>query len=90
MRKTLFDAVQYKKSKEAGGLTQEQMEKTIEKYDIVTLLRERSNSTAYEQYCQFHKKEDLDRMLEILERMYPEYTEAAKTYIFVRRQNKWK
>lgn len=63
------------------SITQEQMEKTIEKYDIVTLLRERSNSTAYEQYCQFHKKEDLDRMLEILERMYPEYTEAAKTYM---------
>lgn len=66
---------------EKFAITQEQMEATITKYDIVTVLREQSNSTAYEQYCQFHKKADLDRMLEILSHRRPEYAEVAKEYM---------
>lgn len=63
------------------GLTDARMEEVIKKYDIIATLREKSNSTVYEQYCQFHRKQDLDRMLTILKRMYPDYREAAEVYI---------
>ena len=66
---------------ERFAITQEQMENIVSKYDVITVLRERSNSTAYEQYCQFHNKEDIDRMLEILSKKCPEYHEAAKAYM---------
>lgn len=54
------------------------LEEIITKYDILTVLREPMKVSVYEQYCQFHKKEDIDRMLHLLKQMYPKYQEAAE------------
>lgn len=60
---------------------EKRIQEIISRYDVVSLIRERSNFTAYEQYCQFHFQSDLDRILEILKEMYPDYEDAADTYM---------
>lgn len=62
-------------------LEEEWMRQQIMGYDLLTVLRERINTTVYRQYCQYHPKWTLDLLLAILERKYPEYTFAAKQYM---------
>ncbi len=57
------------------------LEEIITKYDILTVLREPMKVSVYGQYCQFHKKEDIDRMLHLLKQMYPKYQAAAEEYM---------
>ena len=47
----------------------------------LTVYRERINTTVYRQYCQYHEAEELNHMLEIVNRVYPEYTDSAKAYM---------
>lgn len=63
------------------GIEPQQMEQEILKYDLITVYRERTNTTAYHQYCEYHRAEELDHMLEILRKLYPEYSDAAKAYM---------
>ena len=57
------------------------MAQQIMKYDLLTVYRERINTTVYRQYCQYHEAEELNHMLEIVNRVYPEYTDSAKAYM---------
>ena len=59
----------------------EWMVQQIAKYDLLTVYRERINTTVYRQYCQYHEAEELNHMLEIVNRVYPEYTDSAKAYM---------
>ena len=59
----------------------EWMAQQIMKYDLLTVYRERINTTVYRQYCQYHEAEELNHMLEIVNRVYPEYTDSAKAYM---------
>ena len=59
----------------------EWMAQQIAKYDLLTVYRERINTTVYRQYCQYHEAEELNHMLAIVNRIYPEYTDAAKAYM---------
>lgn len=63
------------------GHTEERMREIIPEYDIITVLRERINTSVYRQYTQFHPKEILDAVLQILNRLYPAYVPAAKKYL---------
>ena len=63
------------------GHTEERMREIIPEYDIITVLRERINTSVYRQYTQFHPKEILDDVLKILNRLYPAYADAAKKYL---------
>lgn len=63
------------------GHTEERMREIIQDYDIITVLRERINTSVYRQYTQFHPKEVLDAVLQILNRLYPAYVPAAKKYL---------
>lgn len=63
------------------SVSDDRIREVIEKYDVVTVLREPMNSTVYEQYGQFHYKKDLDRMLELLYERYPGYRSAAEAYM---------
>lgn len=53
----------------------------IEQYDLLTVYRERINTTVYRQYCQYHDGNNLDQMLALLKRIYPEYADAADAYM---------
>jgi len=57
------------------------MRQQIEQYDLMTVLRERINTTVYRQYEQYHSIGDLDLVLEILKQKYPEYEAASKQYM---------
>lgn len=57
------------------------MRQQIEKYDLITVLREKINTTVYRQYEQYHSVGDLDMILEILTQKYPEYKNASKQYM---------
>ncbi len=57
------------------------MESVICKYSMLTILRERINTTVYRQYCQFHNQKALDSVINILKEKYPEYAEAADEYL---------
>ena len=63
------------------GHTEERMREIIPDYDIITVLRERINTSVYRQYTQFHPKEILDDVLKIMNRLYPAYAGAAKRYL---------
>ncbi len=63
------------------GLNAELMEQVIPGYDLITVLRERLDVTVYQQYCQYHPKENLDALLNIIEAKTPEYMPAAKKYL---------
>lgn len=62
-------------------LDAESMEKQIRIYDLITVLREKIDTTAYKQFCQYHEEAKLQQILNILERLYPEYSMAAQTYM---------
>ncbi|MFR3285329.1 MAG: DUF4422 domain-containing protein [Clostridium fessum] len=53
----------------------------IEQYDLLTVYRERINTTVYRQYCQYHDGNNLNQMLALLNRIYPEYADAAEAYM---------
>ncbi len=57
------------------------MRSVIERYDVITVLGERMDVTVYEQFCQFHKKEDLDRAVAILKRHHPRQRKACDDYM---------
>lgn len=57
------------------------MRQVIEQYDVITVLSERMDVTAYEQFGQFHRINDLDRAILILKELYPEQTEACDSYM---------
>lgn len=57
------------------------MEQTIRDYDLLTVLREKINTTVYRQYCQYHPEEELKQVLSILKTLYPEYSSAADQYM---------
>lgn len=57
------------------------MEKQIGQYDLITILREKIDTTAYKQFCQYHKAADLEWVLDILKRFYPQYNAAAQKYM---------
>lgn len=63
------------------GLAKMRMREIIPQYDLITVMRERINTSVYRQYTQFHDKEPLDRVLRILGRLFPEYIPAAKEYL---------
>ncbi len=65
----------------AYALNERQIRSVIEKYDIVTGLSEHMDVTAYEQFCQFHPKEDLDRAIVILKRRCPMQAKACDDYM---------
>ena len=57
------------------------MNSQIRQYDLLTVFRERINTTVYRQFCQYHPAETLDRILNILKRRYPEYADSADAYM---------
>ena len=57
------------------------METEIRKYDLITVLRERINVSVYKQFCQFHDAKPLDDVIHIMKEKYPEYRNAAETYM---------
>ena len=63
------------------GLDLNLMEQTIPNYDIITVLREKLDVTVYQQYCQYHPKENLDILLDIIKVKTPEYMPAAYEYM---------
>ena len=60
---------------------EEHMRQVIEQYDVITTLSEHMDVTAYEQFRQFHKIEDLDCAINILKEKYPEYAKACDIYM---------
>lgn len=62
-------------------LDERHIRQVIEQYDVVTVLSEHMDVTAYEQFGQFHRIEDLDRAISILKEMYPKQTEACNSYM---------
>ena len=53
----------------------------IEQYDLLTVYRERINTTVYRQYCKYHDGNNLNQMLALLNLIYPEYADAAEAYM---------
>lgn len=66
---------------EKEGLTENRMRNVIRHFDLITVLRERIDTSVYHQFTQFHDKGALDAVLRILNRLYPEYVPDAKTYL---------
>lgn len=59
----------------------ERLSAAAEAYDVITVLSEHMDVTAYEQFCQFHAKADLDRAIAILKRCHPKQAKACDTYM---------
>ena len=62
-------------------LRSDRMESVIASYDLITVLRERINTTVYRQFGEFHDSKTLDEVIRILKRKYPAYAEAADQYL---------
>lgn len=63
------------------GLDEQSIEQQICQYDLLTVLREKIDTTVYRQYCQYHEQKYIDMVLDILKRKYPEYQNASETYM---------
>lgn len=63
------------------NLDETRMQHLIKAYDVLTVLSEQMNVSVYEQYCQFHSKADLDRMIGILKEIRPQYRTACDQYL---------
>lgn len=61
--------------------TQENIYNSIKDYDIVLPQKFLLDGKIYDQYITYHPKRDLDIALAILKRLYPEYSEAAETFM---------
>jgi len=59
------------------ALNEQHIRSVVEKYDVITGLSEHMDVTAYEQFCQFHPREDLDRAIAILKSRCPMQAEAC-------------
>lgn len=70
-----------KENLSAYRLDEARIQQVIADYDLITVLRERINTTVYRQFCQYHQKESLDSVLRIAVRKYPQYEAAAKQYM---------
>ena len=62
-------------------IDEKSMRELIRDYDILTVYRERINTSVYEQYCRYHNKACLDKAIEILKARHPEYSLAADRYM---------
>lgn len=62
-------------------LNAEYMHEVILRYDILTVCRERINTSVYRQFCQYHSSETIDRVLELIRIRHPEYAAAADRYM---------
>ena len=62
-------------------IDEKSMRELIREYDILTVYRERINTSVYEQYCQYHNRACLDKAIEILKARHPEYSSAADRYM---------
>lgn len=62
-------------------LNAEYMQEVIPKYDILTVCRERINTSVYRQFCQYHDSRTIDRVLELVKQRHQEYAEAADRYM---------
>lgn len=62
-------------------IKEERIAELVKNYEVISIIRERSNSTAGEQYCQFHFKKDLELMIQILKELHPDFTEDAEFYL---------
>lgn len=58
--------------------TEENIMKCIEGYDIILPHKFYFGKPLYEQYIEFHPKEDLDLALDIIKELYPEYYSTAQ------------
>lgn len=63
------------------ALNEQHIRSVVEKYDVITGLGEHMDVTAYEQFCQFHPREDLDRAIAILKSRCPMQAEACDIYM---------
>lgn len=57
------------------------MQDLIIKYALLTVYRERINTSVYRQYEQYHDVAKLKRAIAILKQMYPQYASAADEYM---------
>ena len=62
-------------------IDEESMRELIRDYDILTVYRERINTSVYEQYCRYHNRACLDKAIEILKARHPEFSTAADRYM---------
>lgn len=62
-------------------LDEANMREVIEANDVVTVLSEHMDVTAYEQFCQFHNRQLFDLALKITYELHPEFRDAAKQYL---------
>ena len=63
------------------ALEEAQIRAVVEKYDVLTVLPERMDVTVRQQFCQFHNRADLERMVRILKKRRPEYAAACDRYM---------
>ena len=59
----------------------EHIQTVIHKYDILTVCREHINTSVYEQFARYHRAFFLDEAIRIIRKLYPEYTDAADSYM---------
>lgn len=46
-------------------------------YDIIVPKCNKFKETIYEQYCIYHKKEDIDKLIDVIKKLYPSYIQAT-------------
>lgn len=63
------------------ALNERSIRAVVEKYDVITVLAEHMDVTVYKQFCQFHDKADLERMIAIVKKRRPQYAWACDAYM---------
>lgn len=63
------------------ALDERSIRAVVEKYDVVTVLPEHMDTTVYGQFCQFHDRAELERMLAIVKKRRPDYAWACDAYM---------
>ena len=71
------------------GLDEDNIQKVVSQYDVITLIPNRisdlgQSATVYEHAKKdspFHRIEDMNAILKIIDEKYPEFTSAAKEYM---------
>ncbi|MDO5140618.1 MAG: DUF4422 domain-containing protein [Eubacteriales bacterium] len=63
------------------GFSEPHMSEVIRQHDVITVLRERINTTVYRQYCQFHEEQTLRSVIRIMMEQHPGYEDAAREYL---------
>jgi hypothetical protein len=66
---------------ERYGYTEKRIRAVMKRYDLVTVLRERIDTSVYHQFSQYHDRDVLNRVLRILTRKYPDYVQDALGYL---------